>query len=311
MRKKISIVIPAHNEEESILLLYQELQKVVDVLKKKYDHEIIFVNDGSTDSTWEKIVSIAKKDPFIKGISLTRNFWHQAALTCGLHQAGGDAIVSIDCDLQDDPKLILDMISKWEEGYEVVYAKRRTRKDPLLKKWMTYLYYFIFSKIAQFYIPRNVGDFRLIDKKVHKVFLQIQEKDIYLRGIIARMGFRYTFVEFDRWDRKYGTASYTWKKMIKLAMDGILSFSTLPLKVGALIGIIVIILSLLFFLYIFYDAVFRWQDYPLYKWLSVLIFWFMGLQFIFMWILGEYIARIYNEVRNRPVYIIKETVNIE
>ncbi|MDD5213891.1 MAG: glycosyltransferase family 2 protein [Candidatus Gracilibacteria bacterium] len=308
-KKLISIVIPAYREEKNISLIYKEIKKIFSKISEKYNYEIIYINDGSLDNTWDEIVKICIDDKNVKGINLSRNFGHQGAISSGLNNAKGDLVVSMDCDMQDPPSLIIEMIKKWEEGYEVVYARRINRNDNFVKKYTAILYYKFHSKISDTDIPRNVGDFRLIDKKVLKEFIKLSEKDRYIRGMFARMGFKTAFVNFNRPERIYGETGYTWKKMIKLAMDGILNFSTFPLKIGAIIGFFIMFISFLFFCYIFIDAVFNKVPYPLYKWLSVIGFGFMGLQFVFMWIMGEYIGRIYNETRDRPIYIESEKIN--
>jgi len=310
-KKLISIVIPAYREEENIPLIYEELQEILWEIKDKYDYEIIFVNDGSSDNTWEEIVKLAKKNERVKGINLSRNFGHQAALTAGLENAKWDIIVSMDADMQDPPSLIIGMIKKYEEGYDIVYARRKNRNDSFLKKYTAVWYYKILYLVADTKIPRNVWDFRLIDKKVLNVFLKLKEKDRYIRWMFAWVGFKVAYVDFDRPERIHWETWYTWRKMIKLAMDGILNFSMFPLKLWFIFGFIMIFISFVFFLYMFYDMFFRWVYYPLFKWISVLMFWFMGLQFIFMWLIWEYIWRIYNETRDRPVYIEDEKVNLD
>lgn len=310
-RKTISVIIPAYREWKNISLIYEALRKILSSISTKYTYEIIFINDGSKDSTWNEIYELSLKDKKVKGLNLSRNFWHQQALTAWYMEASGDIIISMDADMQDPPILILEMIKKWEAGFEVVYARRRDRKDKFLKKYTAIAYYKILSHVSDTKIPRNVWDFRLIDKKVLESFKKLKEKDRYIRGMFAWMWFKTTFVDFDRPERMIWETSYTWKKMIKLAMDGILNFSTFPLKLGAMVGFFLIILSTFFFLYVSYDFFINGTDYPLYKWINIVLLWFMWLQFIFMWILGEYIGRIYNETRERPLYIISEKINFD
>ncbi|MDD2907166.1 MAG: glycosyltransferase family 2 protein [Candidatus Gracilibacteria bacterium] len=309
--KKISIIIPAYREEKNIFLVYSAIRKILSSIGDNYDYEMIFVNDGSSDNTWIEILKITNENKKVKAINLSRNFGHQQALSAGYMQASGDLIISMDADMQDPPILILNMVKEWEKGNEIVYARRIERKDRFLKKYTAILYYKILSKVSDTKIPRDVGDFRLIDKKVLEVFKLLKEKDRYIRGMFAWMGYKISFVEYKRPEREFGESGYSWNKMIKLAMDGILNFSTFPLKMGAIIGFFIIILSSLFFLYITYDFFINEADYPLYKWINVVLLGFMGLQFIFMWILGEYIGRIYNETRERPLYIISEKINFD
>lgn len=308
-QKKISVVIPAYREWKNISVVYELLTQILSSVSKKYEYEIIFIDDGSSDDTWEQISILCQGDKKIKWIHLSRNFGHQSALTAGYMEAQWDIIVSMDADMQDPPNLILDMLYQWEQWFEVVYARRKQRNDSFLKKYTAIVYYKLLSHVSYTKIPRNVGDFRLIDKKVLTAFQSLKEKDRYVRGMFAWLWFKTTFVDFDRPQRVHGETWYTWKKMMKLAMDGILNFSTFPLKLGAIIGFFLIILSSIFFLYVSYDFFIHGTDYPLYKWINIVLLWFMGLQFIFMWILGEYIGRIYNETRERPLYIVSEKIN--
>ena len=267
--KNISLVIPAFREEKNISLIHSALKKILSSVSDKYNYEIIFVNDWSNDSTWKEILKIAKKDLRVKWINLSRNFWHQQALTAWYMKANWDLIISMDADMQDPPILILSMIKKWEKWFEVVYARRKKRNDKFFKKYTAILYYKILSKVSDTRIPRDVWDFRLIDKKVLKTFNKLKEKDRYIRWIFAWIWFKTTFVDFDRPERIHWETWYTWKKMIKLAMDWILNFSTFPLKLWAIIWFFLIILSNIFFLYIAYDFFINWADYPLYKWINI------------------------------------------
>lgn len=309
--KNISLIIPAYREEKNISLIYWALKKILSSISDKYNYEIIFINDWSNDFTWNEILKIAKKEDKVKWINLSRNFWHQQALTAWYMKASWDLIISMDADMQDPPILILKMIKQWEEWFEVVYARKIKRHDKFLKKYTAIAYYKLLAKFSDTKIPRDVWDFRLIDRKVLKSFKKLKEKDRYIRWIFARLWFKTTFVDFDRPERINWETWYTWKKMIKLAMDWILNFSTFPLKIWAIIWFFIIILSTLFFLYISYDFFINWADYPLYKWINVVLLWFMWLLFIFMWILWEYIWRIYNETRERPLYIVSEKVNFK
>ncbi len=310
-KKLISIIAPAYNEEKNITVFYEELIKVLKKDLHNFDYEIILIDDGSRDYTLLEIKELAKKYPKIKVLALSRNFGHQAALTAGLKYAKGDIIVSMDCDLQDPPEVIPKMIQKWKDGCKIVYARRKTRKDGFLKKHTAQIYYKLLSKFSSVEIPRNVGDFRLIDRKVLDYLLTMNEQARYLRGMVAWLGFKYGFVDFERPNRVYGETQYTIKKMFRLAMDGILNFSFLPLKLGFVIGLITIFVSILFFIYMAIDALFFDVEYPLFKWLTVVIAGFMGLQFIFLWILGEYIGRIYDDVRKRHLYVIAEEINFD
>lgn len=312
MKKKVSIIIPVYNEEANIPTLYCKLYEIIHSFSHTYDHEIIFINDGSKDNSWHLISQLAIQDPHIKAINFSRNFGHQMALTAGYDIASGDAIISIDADLQDPPTLMLDMISQWSSGSDIVYARRINREDTFLKKLTALLlYYKLLDSVSDVTIPRNVGDFRLIDKKVLTSLQSCREKARYLRGIVAWTGFKHSFVDFNRPNRTAGKTGYTWSKMIKLAFDGITGFSLFPLKLAAFAGIFVIVTGSLMFTYISIDALFFGIDYPLFKWLVTMLYIFMGIQFILLWLIGEYIGRIHEQQKNRPLYITNEIVNIK
>ena len=305
----LSFVIPAYNEEKNIEVIYTRLISLMEVIKD--DFEIIFVNDGSIDQTFEVLKKLAKKDSRVKVINLSRNFGHQAALTAGLKLAKGDAVISMDCDLQDPPEVIKEMYKKWkEEGYDIVYARRLNyRKDNLIKKLGSKIYYKVLSKFSFVDMPRNVGDFRLIDKTVLKEINNMPEHSRYLRGMVAWTGFNHTFVDYHRPDRKEGESAYSLSKLARLGMDGMFNFSVLPLRLGFYLGFITIVLGFGLLFYQIADVIINGVYYHLYKWLIVVLFIFMGFMFMLMWIIGEYIWRIFNEVRSRPIYIIKEKIN--
>ncbi len=275
-----------------------------------YDYEIILINDGSPDNTWWVIEKICQTDTYVKGVNLSRNFGHQAALTAWLSVCRGDLIISMDCDGQDPISVALEMVQLQEKhNHDIVYARRKKRNDNFFKKHTALWYYKILSGISNTQIPRNVGDFRLVTRQVLDRFLALPEHDRYIRWMVARLGFDVWYVDFDRPEREHGETGYTRSKMIKLATDGVLNFSMAPLKLGLFLGIIMILMSIGFFGYVTVDFFINDVPYPLYKRLTIAMFGFMGLLFIFMWIVGEYIGRIYNEVRQRPIYIIKEILN--
>ncbi len=306
-----SYIIPAFNEEKNVKIIYERL---ISLIKKSNinSYEIIFVDDGSRDDTKSELLKLSKNDKCLKIISLSRNFGHQAALTAGLHYAKGDAIITMDCDLQDPPEVIEQMIEKWKEGYDIVYARRKNyRADNFLKKQASKVYYKILTQISDIQIPQNVGDFRLISKAVLTEINLMKEKSRYLRGMVAWTGFKHCFVDYYRPDREQGTPGYSFKKLIKLALNGFLDFSFVPLRLGLFLGILSIISGMILLTYQIYDVLANGVYYHLYKWLTVALFIFMGFMFMLIWIIGEYIGKIYNEVRSRPIYIVEETVNIE
>jgi len=307
--ENFSFVIPVYNEEQNIPVLYQ---KITEEMKKIGDNwEIIFVNDGSKDRSLEVLQEFAKNDKRVKWIDLSRNFGHQAALTAGLDQATGDAVISLDCDMQDPPEIIGQMIEEWRKGYEIVYARRKNRQDAFLKKYTAIWYYQILYRFSETQIPRNVADFRLIDKVVLKELRTMTESSRYLRGMVSWLGFSHTFVDFDRPERLHGVAGYSWEKSLKLAMDGIMNFSLAPMKVAFWLGILFNMMGFLFLNYMLYDTIFKDAHYELIKWLTVAIFMATGLQYVLIWILGEYVGRIYEESKNRPVYVINKKGNLD
>jgi len=306
---KLSFVIPAFNEEENIRTIYKRLI----TLTNKYsemDYEIIFINDGSADKTLSILEELSLENKSLKYIDLSRNFGHQAALWAGLLHASGDAIISLDCDLQDPPELIEQMITMWQEGFEVVYARRLNfRDDSFMKKIGSKIYYKLLDKITNIDIPQNVGDFRLIDKKVLKELYKMKERSKYIRGMVAWTGFKSSFVDYERPDRKKGISKYTLRKLIGLAISGMMNFSHIPLKLGLYMGMISIITGFFLLGYQLVDVVINDAYYHLYKWLVVVIFIFIGFLFMLIWILGEYIARIYDEIRDRPLFVARDKIN--
>lgn len=307
---KYSFVIPAYNEEQSIRLIYKRIIELINRLNEKW--ELIFINDGSTDNTLNELINISNSDKNVKYITLSRNFGHQAALSAGLQYASGNAIISMDCDLQDPPEVVAEMIGKWKKGFDIVYARRQNfRKDNFMKKSGSKLYYKLLGKFASIDIPQNVGDFRLIDKKVLAEINQMPEHSRYLRGMVAWTGYKHTFVDYNRPDRQQGKSNYTLGKLATLGMDGMFNFSVLPLRLGFLLGIISMITGFMLLSYQIGDALINNAYYHLYKWLIVLLFIFMGFLFMLMWIIGEYIGKIYDEVRDRPLYIIDDMKNFD
>lgn len=306
----ISIVLPIYNEEENIPAMYNQLNEIFAAIPY-YIPEFIFINDGSKDNSWQLIEELAFIDSRIKAINFSRNFGHQIALTAGYDTACGDAIISMDADLQDPPWLLPQLLDHWKNGYNVVYARRTDRNENFLKRKTAGWYYKFLERIADVKIPRNVGDFRLIDRQVLEYIKQCREKSRYLRGIVAWAGFSHTFVDFARPNRTSGKTGYTWAKMVKLAFDGVTGFSLFPLKLAAFIGIFVILTGIGMFIYITIDALFFKIHYPLFKWLVTIIYMFVGVQFLLLWIIGEYIGRIFEQQKGRPLYIIAESLNLD
>lgn len=303
---QLSIIIPIYNEEANIPPLYERLKKVVSAISPA--HEFIFVNDGSRDRSIELLRDLAAKDSTVKYINFSRNFGHQIAVTAGLDHTKGEAVVIIDADLQDPPELIAEMVAKMKDGYEVVYAKRRSRVgESFLKKYTAKKFYRILASITSISIPVDTGDFRIMDKRIVEVLRNMPEQQKFLRGQISWVGFKQTFVEYDRNERNAGDTGYTYKKMIRFALDGITSFSNLPLKVATAMGFVVSFITFFVILYALYSR-FISKDYvPGWTSLMLAILFIGGVQLICIGIIGEYISRLSANVRNRPMYIMSDT----
>ncbi len=310
--KKISVVIPMYYEEEVALECYKRVKKAIDSIEN-YENEIVFVNDGSKDKTLEILEKISKKDESVKVLSFSRNFGHQAAVTAGLKYVTGDAIVIIDADMQDPPELIKDMIKLWEEGNQVVYAKRKKRKGESAFKLLTAkMFYKILNGLSDIDIPRDTGDFRLVDRKVVEVLNEMPEHNKFLRGLFCWIGFKQVPFEYEREERFAGKTKYPLKKMLKLAGDGIISFSSKPLKIVGALGVFSIIISILILIYALASYIFKLNNLSA-GWTSIMVTvtFFSGIQLLSIWIMSEYIARIYEEGKSRPEYIIEKKINIK
>lgn len=306
MRKKISIIVPCFNEQEVITQTYETLLATE---LGDYDIEYIFVDDGSKDGTVDILRCFAAENEAVKLVLFARNFGHQCATSAGIAKATGDAAIIIDADLQDPPAVMLQMVHRWEEGYEIAYGKRIERKgESVFKKVTAWGYYKFLSMIGGSYIPKNTGDFRLIDKRVVDFLNALPEHNRFLRGLTAWAGFKSVPVEFVREERAAGQTKYSLKKMLRLAGDGVTAFSDKPLKVSMTTGVVVMLLSLLYLmLSIIFVAINSWP------WIHLLfagLFLLVGGLFLSLGIMGMYISRIYDEVKNRPMYIVRETVNI-
>jgi len=301
-----SIIVPLYNEELVIDESYRRLKKVMDSVKENY--EIIFVNDGSKDKTREKAEDICESDEKIKLINFSRNFGHQAAITAGMDLALGDAVVVIDADLQDPPEVILKMIKKWKDGYEVVYGKRIKREgETFFKKFTAKMFYRILKSITTIDIPVDTGDFRLIDRKVCNAMISLLEKNRYVRGLVSWVGYKQTYVEFERQERFAGESKYPLKKMMKLAFDGITSFSYKPLVIAGYLG------GLSFFIGIISMVVIIVKNMPnininfgMIISINLIMF---GITLSCIGMIGQYIGRIFDESKGRPMYIIDSTTN--
>lgn len=303
---KISVIIPVFNEEDNIAILHQRLSKTLIDLSS--DYELIFVNDGSRDDSLDRVISLSEKDNKVKYLSFSRNFGHQVAVSAGLDFCKGEAIIIIDSDLQDPPELISELYKKYKEGFKVVYAKRKKRKgETWFKKITARAFYRVLTRLTNINIPLDTGDFRLIDRAVAKQLKNMHEREKFLRGQIAWLGFKQTFVEFERDARHKGETGYPLKKMLKFAIDGITAFSDAPLKFATFCGFFVFLFSLIIIAYALFSHFILERTVG--GWTSLIIssVFIGGIQLLSLGIIGEYISRIANNVRNRPLYILEET----
>ena len=310
--KKISRIIPAYNEEEVAQECYNRLEEVLNKLNN-YENEIIFINDGSKDKTLEILTELANQNENVKIVSFSRNFGHQAAVTAGLKYVTGDVILIIDADLQDPPELLPEMLKLWEEGNEVIYGERKTREgESRFKLFTAKMFYKTLNALSDVEIPKNTGDFRLVDRKVVDTINSLPEHNKFLRGLFSWVGYRQYAFKYERKERFAGKTKYPLKKMLKLAADGIIGFSTKPLKILGGLGFISIIISFIILIYSLLSFAFEWNNLEA-GWTSIMvsITFFAGVQLLSIWVLSEYIGRIYDETKNRPQYIVDKTINIK
>ena len=300
----ISIIAPCYNEEETIESFLRRIEEILAQINEPY--EIVFINDGSKDNTLNVLLNAKQNFKNIRIINFSRNFGKEAALTAGLDKARGEAAIPIDVDLQDPPELIKDLVAKWREGYDVVLAKRADRtSDSFAKRVSADLFYKLNGKISNVDIPNNVGDFRLMSKRVVEALKQLPENQRFMKGLFAWVGFKTTVIEYVREKREAGQSSFNGWKLWNFALDGITSFSTLPLRIWLYIGALVSFLSFLYGSFIILKTLIFGVDLPGYASLAVIMLFLGGMQLIGIGILGEYIGRIYSESKRRPSYIIE------
>ena len=313
---KLSLIIPCYNEQEVLPGLYERVNAVLD--KTGDDYEVILIDDGSADATLSIIEGFHAKDSRWKVLSFSRNFGHQTAVSAGIFYSSGDCVVVIDADLQDPPELIPDLIAKWKEGFEVVYAIRRKRKEGILKRLCYSVFYRLLTRTANIQIPIDSGDFCLMDRKVVDLVKSMPEANRFIRGLRAWVGFRQTGIEYERDARAAGKPQYTWGKLIHLAFDGLFSFSTMPLRMMTWFGFIISSLAFIFTTYTFIQRVFadffiryNFRLVPGFATTVIAILFFGGVQLICLGIIGEYIGRIYDEVKKRPLWVVKKYSGID
>jgi glycosyltransferase involved in cell wall biosynthesis len=302
--KKLSIICPVYNESESVAHSATEVVQVLSALDLNY--EIIFVDDGSKDETKSVIRKVKDQYPFVRLIALSRNFGKEAALTAGLNYCDGDAAIPIDVDMQDPPELIPKMVEQWLAGFDCVLAKRINRDmDTYFKRCTSSLFYRLHNKIASLEIPENVGDFRLIDRKVIDVLSQCEERERFMKGLFSWAGFSCTEIHYERANRKHGDSKFNFIRLWQLALNGITGFSTIPLKIWTYIGLFFACFSFVYLGIVVTTTLIRGIDMPGYASLISTVLFLGGIQLIGIGVLGEYIGRIYMEVKKRPIYIVE------
>lgn len=303
----ISMVVPVFNEAEVIPEFYRRATAALAGLDGM-DYELLFVDDGSHDSSFDQLEGFAVDDSHVRVLKFSRNFGHQIAITAGIDHARGDCIVVIDSDLQDPPELVSDMVDKWREGYDVVYAVREDRKgEGRLKLWTASVFYRLLERIVKIEIPVDVGDFRLMSRRAAVEFRRLREKDRFVRGLVSWLGFKQTGVKYHRAERFAGATKYPYSKMLKFALDGITSFSTVPLKLAMWLGYAA---SVFAFIYLASVFVQKLMGITVEGWATIMVamLFLGGVQLICLGILGEYIGRIFNEIKPRPMYIVEEAI---
>lgn len=303
-RCTFSLVVPVYNEAPNVGPFYERVARVMQGLGEPY--EIIFVNDGSQDDTLERILALAGEDPRVKVIDLSRNFGKEIALTAGIDYATGEAVIPIDADLQDPPELIPELVAKWREGYDVVYATRREREgEGWLKRATAHLFYRVVEKIAPIKIPRDTGDFRLMSRPVVEALKRLRERNRFMKGLFTWVGFKQTAVYYRRERRHAGKTKWNYWKLWNFALEGITSFSYLPLQFATYFGLTVALFAFIYALFIVIRTLLFGRDVPGYPSLITVILFLGGVQLFAIGILGEYIGRIYSEVKQRPLYIVR------
>lgn len=306
--KKVTILIPCYNEEKSLPLLYDKLSELM-ASHEEYQWELLFVNDGSKDHTLTILKQLRQQDTRVCYVDLSRNFGKEAAMLAGFDYATGDCMVIMDADLQDPPELVHEMLKYWEEGYDDVYAKRRSRgKESWLRKQLSLAYYRLLQHTSRIDVLQNVGDFRLLDRKCIDALKEIRESERYTKGMFCWIGFNKKEILFDRSDRAGGTSSFNLLKLMNLGIEGITSFTTTPLRIATILGILVSIAAFIYMCYILAKTLIYGDPVQGFPTLMVVILFLGGVQLLSLGIIGEYLARVFNESKNRPVYVVKEYI---
>ncbi|MEE4876713.1 glycosyltransferase family 2 protein [Pseudomonas alliivorans] len=308
-KRKISLISPFYNEEKGVQAFFQRINEVFAPLAERYDLEVIAINDGSRDRTYEELVRAKAVNDYLTVVDLSRNFGKEAAISAGLDFATGDAVIPIDSDLQHPPEVILELIEKWEEGAEVVLAKRVDREtDRAIQKFTANSFYKLHNRISDIDIPADVGDFRLMDRKVVEALKTLPETRRFMKGLFAWVGFRTTTIEYKVAPREHGTTSFNTWKLWNFALEGITSFSSAPLRVWTYLGCAVSAFSFLYAAYLLIKTIFFGIDTPGYASIMITVLFASGVQLIGIGVLGEYVGRIFAESKKRPVYIVRDVI---
>jgi glycosyltransferase involved in cell wall biosynthesis len=308
----LSVVVPVKNEEQSVAPFVARLAPILDKVAAGEGWEILFVDDGSTDATLASIVAANQRDGRVRALSLSRNFGKEAALSAGLDHARGAAVIPMDVDMQDPPEVLPAMVAKWREGHEMVFGVRRCRdSDGWAKRVTAGLYYRAHNMVSQDKIPENAGDFRLLDRKVVEVIRALPERNRFMKGLFAWAGFRQASVEYDRAERETGSTKYNYWKLWTLALDGITSASTVPLRIWSYVGALVALFALSYGTFLALDTLMFGNPVPGYASIMVSVLFLGGVQLISLGVLGEYVGRILTETKQRPLYVVRDTVGIE
>lgn len=307
----ISVIVPVKDEQNSVRLFVERVSEILEQVAGAEDWEILFVDDGSTDETIAAIAAAHLSDRRVRALSLSRNFGKEAAISAGLDHARGRSVVPMDVDLQDPPEVLVEMIAKWREGFDMVLGVRRSRtSDSLLKAVTANLYYRAHNWISSDKIPEHAGDFRLLDRKVVEAIRSLPERNRFMKGLFAWAGFRQTTVEYDRVERTVGSTKFSYWKLWTLALDGITSASTVPLRVWSYIGAIIAFFSMCYAMFIAARTLLLGVDMPGYASIMVSVLFLGGVQLISLGILGEYVGRILTETKQRPLYVIRDSIGL-
>ena len=306
----ISVIVPVYNEQENLDYLFQRLLGVLAGLNLTY--EVICINDGSKDDTLKNLLDYHHQHPEIKVVNLSRNFGKEIALSAGLDYTQGEVVVIIDADLQDPPELIGELLVKWREGYDVVYATRRSRAgETWLKRFTAFGFYRVLNLISEVAIPDNTGDFRLLDRRVVEALRQLPEKNRFMKGLFSWVGYRQTAVVFDRPPRHRGSSSWNYWKLWNFALEGFTSFSFMPLKIWSYVGLAIAIPAVFYATYLILRTLIFGIDVPGYASLMVAVLFLGGIQLVTLGVIGEYLGRIYHEVKGRPLYFVRDIYGFE